>query len=709
VRLDVWPHTTSGGWCYLNFTSKQFAGTIDVIFGFDRETQHLKKFQVYSPHTVTEYFNENIPDYYYLPGNASEWTYQIETSEGKVSGRKLSSLHVFYAGSVEFYHKNPDPVMGWDLIRKISFNILDNRLGQWKVYWQVDTLVLWMPAKEKLDFEHKVFRYQGMTDWFMLTVDVVKNQIYHARFWLDILPKIDGEYGKYWVAIKKHSDTILEAIQNKRFYALDPWWNSNWQYKVKLTIDQTKIDADLTHFPVTIFFDSGNMNWSNIQDDLDDFRFVDSTESNVLSAELESYTVNTNAIIHCAVEAVDDAVNIDFYCYFGNPTAASAWDAEGVWDSNFVMVQHMTDATTSTILDSTSFSNDGTKKAANEPILTSSGKIDGAQSFDGINDYISVADVANLDVGGALTVSLWVKLNMAQDGKALLIHDLSEYKYLLYLENSAPKIYIRTTSGISNRGSGININDGGLHYCVGLFDKALGSSRLTIIVDNNIPISANAYAEDILDGDQGLHIGSFYNSLTGGVNGTEDELRLSNIRRSAAWVKAEYYSGMDGLLAYGSESEFLPPSIGEFQAPEIVYPSKSTFLNVTARYDTGRTNIKNVTLELEGGIELLWNETSKAFSETADPSDYFTLDTASTYVELNATAYQVCFKGSFSSSYPEGYITGIADVATDDEMTAGATETDWFLFSTPPFGTASIAFIIAIVAICIALVYWKKG
>ncbi len=32
-----------------------------------------------------------------------------------------------------------------------------------------------------------------------------------------------------------------------------------------------------------------------------------------------------------------------------------------------------------------------------------------------------------------------------------------------------------------------------------------------------------------------------------------DEVRISNTIRSAAWIKAEYYAGVDSLLIYGSE------------------------------------------------------------------------------------------------------------------------------------------------------------
>jgi len=138
------------------------------------------------------------------------------------------------------------------------------------------------------------------------------------------------------------------------------WWDTDWDYKVKITIDQTKVDADLTDFPVLVYLNSARINWVHVQDDLDDLRFLDSTEMTVLKAELEKYALNSEAWIWVKVPAVSGSVDTVIYVYYGNAGAASAWDPENVWGADAVMVQHMKSATNSTILDSTANNNDGT-------------------------------------------------------------------------------------------------------------------------------------------------------------------------------------------------------------------------------------------------------------------------------------------------------------------------------------------------------------
>ena len=69
----------------------------------------------------------------------------------------------------------------------------------------------------------------------------------------------------------------------------------------------------------------------------------------------------------------------------------------------------MNDATTSTIRDSASHHNDGTKKGANEPNQVA-GKIGNAQNFDGSNDHIEIATSTDFDVTGSntRTFSMWI-------------------------------------------------------------------------------------------------------------------------------------------------------------------------------------------------------------------------------------------------------------------------------------------------------------
>ena len=84
------------------------------------------------------------------------------------------------------------------------------------------------------------------------------------------------------------------------------------------------------------------------------------------------------------------------------------------------LVTHMRDdPDNSHIRDSTLNNNDGTKKAAGEPAVTISGKIDDAQDFDGVDDYVEVPDSPHWILGGGtgnFAIELWANLATLTQG-----------------------------------------------------------------------------------------------------------------------------------------------------------------------------------------------------------------------------------------------------------------------------------------------------
>ena len=87
-------------------------------------------------------------------------------------------------------------------------------------------------------------------------------------------------------------------------------------------------------------------------------------------------------------------------------------------------------------LDSTSNDNDG---IPNGNTLTASGKIEGAQIFDGVDDWIQVANSSSLDItGDEITLSAWVKMTAGQTVDAGIINKSysNYYNYMLNVQNN---------------------------------------------------------------------------------------------------------------------------------------------------------------------------------------------------------------------------------------------------------------------------------
>lgn len=193
-------------------------------------------------------------------------------------------------------------------------------------------------------------------------------------------------------------------------------WLSGYDQRIKLTTDHTKIDDALFDFPVTAFFTDAQAEEIfaefDADEDFDRGQFV-LGNSTLLYAEKELFDDSASlGIYHFRVPSVASLIGTDIYFYYDNDAdhntgyigIIGSETAEEVWDEYYDLVCHGVDNTTSSVLDSTSNDNDGTKIAANEPV-EAVGKVGQGQDIDGDNDYINFGVMAEYG-DGDFTVEL---------------------------------------------------------------------------------------------------------------------------------------------------------------------------------------------------------------------------------------------------------------------------------------------------------------
>jgi hypothetical protein len=188
----------------------------------------------------------------------------------------------------------------------------------------------------------------------------------------------------------------------------DPWANG-WTYRRSITVDHNKVSATLANFPVLIDITSTDLKSPKVRSDAYDILFMDGVGSaNKLDHEIESYTSSTGHLVAWVrLPSLSSTVDKIFYIYYGNPSATNQQNKEGVWDSRFVMVQHLSE-TSGTHYDSTSHHNNGSPVGGVAQGVA--GRIGGADSFDGVDDRIDVLHDNSLNFGtGDFTLSVWIK------------------------------------------------------------------------------------------------------------------------------------------------------------------------------------------------------------------------------------------------------------------------------------------------------------
>ncbi|MGQ9545922.1 MAG: LamG domain-containing protein [Dehalococcoidia bacterium] len=335
-------------------------------------------------------------------------------------------------------------------------------------------------------------------------------------------------------------------------------WLTGWSKRIKLTSDSTKVDADLTHFPITVFLKSGNGETTKVFDEVGSSYLKIAVADNSATpvqyyVEVEKWdSTNKVGVLHFGKsgEVLPSSANKDYYLYYDSAHADNtgyvglidSTPGAAVWDSNFKAVYHMVDATTSSIKDSTSNNYDGTKAAENKPI-EADGKVGKGQNYTDTSCKISAA---NTLLGTAFSTSVLVKLTTLGFGLAsTLQHGGRGHIVRMYGTGNVILVAYNYASGgyWANLSSGITPVTGTWYQV----DTTWDGTTLKIFVDG---VEKNSVSTNVVANTENFQIGS---ADVNCVNGIVDEVRVSTIARSAAWIKATYNSLNDSLLTYGSQ------------------------------------------------------------------------------------------------------------------------------------------------------------
>ena len=329
---------------------------------------------------------------------------------------------------------------------------------------------------------------------------------------------------------------------------------NDFAYYKEITIDHTKVSNDLTNFPILIsIFDSDLQN--HTQEDGDDIAFYNGSEWLDHEIELfdQSYnTTHAQLIAWVRIPSLSSSIDTNITMYYGNPTTNSLENPEGVWDSNYMMVQHLHE-TSGTHYDSTNNNNDGTPNGNLDQSVT--GKIDGDDDFNGIDANVEVGDNSSLDITNAITIEAWINVDVKD---RIRIITKGDEKYVLRTQyNGDLHAYLMKDSTLYYAQSKNNlISTGSYHHVVLTWDGVSGDHYLRLYYDG-YELSQYADQDSVtypLDtSDSSLFIGSHESGEW--WDGEIDEVRISNISRSADWIATEYINQNDPGNFYSIGSE----------------------------------------------------------------------------------------------------------------------------------------------------------
>lgn len=343
-----------------------------------------------------------------------------------------------------------------------------------------------------------------------------------------------------------------------------PWWKSDWTYRKAITINHTKVSGNPSSIPVLIDITDSNLA-TNAQPDGDDIAFTDANAVK-LNHEIELYNnANGHLIVWVNVPQLSSTTDTTIFMYYGNSSAPSQQNASAVWGSNFVMVQHLEESGTTSRYDSTTNANNGV--TFNGVAKSAAGKIDGADAFDGINDYIRVSNSPSLNPTSAITIELWMKLSQTADFTNL-INKGTWWQYYIRLGSTEGRTYwyvkFSDSTGASIEGSNIGWKWNTWHHLAVTLDTQAGTIK--VYLDGAEKLSGTfPLGKTIISTTNPLLLSDINQRW---VKGEIDEVRMSNVARSPAWIQTSCNNQKTPSTFYTVGSEETIP-----QMPMVLAPS----------------------------------------------------------------------------------------------------------------------------------------
>jgi len=342
--------------------------------------------------------------------------------------------------------------------------------------------------------------------------------------------------------------------------AAHAWWDLTWDERAILTFDNSLQNEDLDNFPVLIVLDPSNIDYSKIEPNGEDLRFVDADDTTLLDHEIELWNPGGTSYIWVRVPRIDGLSSSDFiYLYHDKTGAPDVQNASGVWSAGYLAVWHLDDDPSVSVLDSTINTKHGTGSAPMNAGNLVGGRIGQATTFDGSTDYIRVPSGAGdvLEINGEnLTMESWVRRNGSTAGNVWM-----SFVGRQLGTGSAPDAYVQTLDlndpSIATFASSPGNASSPTGSVPNLTWRYLAATKDASFITHYVSGSQtgqNPSGGPIVSDPNDVTIGGMENGATPAITewfvGDLDEIRISNVTRSADWIAAQHLSMTQNFVTF---------------------------------------------------------------------------------------------------------------------------------------------------------------
>jgi hypothetical protein len=338
-------------------------------------------------------------------------------------------------------------------------------------------------------------------------------------------------------------------------------------YYSPISINSGQVPSTQTDFPVLVsqtdnrFKTTGNGGHVANSSGFDIRPYSDTGLSSALTYELERYNGTTGEVVMWVKVASLSSSTTPIYLGYGDAALNTDGSSASTWDSNFLGVYHLKDGTTLSVASST-----GANNGTNHSATAAAGKVDGAGGFaSGSSQYI---DMGTNIAPTAITLSAWVNATSFPGAyNGVVVRSNATYvSYAMLFAKGTGKLACYTLG----LGGAVNYDGTGSHtlstatwyYLTMTYSSSAGLTGYVNASSDGTAAANGAMVANTATS----YIGNDNNTASRFWNGSLDEVRISNIVRTANWITTEYnnQNAPGTFETLGTEVQLIFPARGWF-------------------------------------------------------------------------------------------------------------------------------------------------